>query len=311
MLRINGKLIKVDIEDVIKYIKDNSKYFQHYKIQNDEIHASCPFHKDGQEKHPSFSIHCGNDKAGVYHCFTCGTSGNIISLLSYCLDVSIDTAKEIICKNFENVIAPTSLELPIIDLNTPKNYCTINENVLKQYRYIHPYVLERGLTEETIKKFSLGCTPDGQYITFPCWDKFGNLIGIFKRSTTSKRFLIPSNIEKPIYLLNFVLQENYDRVFVCEGNFDALKMWQNGYPAIALFGAGTSKPQMELLNSTGIRHYILMYDNDDAGRHGAERFKKFIRKDVFITDVIMPKGKDCADCSKDEIDIILKNYGIS
>lgn len=311
MLKINNKYINTSVENIVIFIKQrsNNKYFSTYKIRGDELHAPCPFHKDGQEKHPSFSIHCDKEKAGVYHCFTCGVSGNILQLVAHCLNLNDYQAKELLLENFENVIFSSEIELPKIELESKQNFY-INEKVLEQYRYIHPYVLDRGITEETIKKFQIGCTPDGQYITFPCWDKFGNLIGIFKRSTTNKSFIIPKDILKPIYLLNFVLKENYDTVFVCEGNFDALKMWQNGYPSIALFGAGTSKSQIELLNSTEIRNYILMYDNDIAGRHGAERFKKFIRKDVFITDVIMPEGKDCADCSKEEIDTILQAYGI-
>ena len=53
-----------------------------------------------------------------------------------------------------------------------------------------------------------------------------------------------------------------------------------------------------------------MYDNDEAGRKGANKFKKLIRKDVFITDIIMPKGKDVADCSKEEFWDILRNNDI-
>lgn len=51
-----------------------------------------------------------------------------------------------------------------------------------------------------------------------------------------------------------------------------------------------------------------MYDNDAAGRKGASRFKKMIKETVFVTDIIMPKNKDVADCSKKEFyDILLNN----
>lgn len=54
-----------------------------------------------------------------------------------------------------------------------------------------------------------------------------------------------------------------------------------------------------------------MYDNDDAGRKGAERFKKLVRNDVFVTDILMPKNKDIADCTKDEFWDILKGNNIA
>ena len=95
-------------------------------------------------------------------------------------------------------------------------------------------------------------------------------------------------------------------MIVAESQINALVSYSYGFPAVALFGAGTTKGQIEELNKTPIMHYILMYDNDAAGRKGAARFKKFIKPTVFITDVLMPLGKDIADCSKEEFLNLLK-----
>lgn len=65
---------------------------------------------------------------------------------------------------------------------------------------------------------------------------------------------------------------------------------------------------MDVLNATPIRHYILMYDPDEAGRHGAERFKKLIRKDVLVDDVLLPYGKDVNDLSKKEFENLINIY---
>ncbi len=40
--------------------------------QQGYIMARCPFHKNGQEKNPSLSIHASR---GSFHCFACGASG--------------------------------------------------------------------------------------------------------------------------------------------------------------------------------------------------------------------------------------------
>ena len=40
--------------------------------------GKCPFHKKGEEKHPSFSV---NQQKGLYHCFTCKAGGNVVEFL--------------------------------------------------------------------------------------------------------------------------------------------------------------------------------------------------------------------------------------
>lgn len=302
-LIINNKVINASIQDILLQIrKETGDYFNDIKSSGDELMVTCPVHSEHREKHPSCGI-CideNSDKYGIWHCFTCGASGKIQDLVALCFNQDLIFANEWLEERFGDIFVVHQEILPEIELTTSKKEY-LDEEIINQYKYFHPYMFERGLSEEIIRKFSIGCTEDGKYITFPCWDIHNNLIGIFKRSTVGKEFIIPKNIEKPIYLLNFILQENITKVFVCEGIFDALVMWTYGFPAICLFGAGTSKAQIDLLNSTGIRNYILMYDNDLAGRKGAERFKQFIRKDVFVTDIIMPKGKDCASCTKEEI----------
>jgi DNA primase len=79
---------------------------------------------------------------------------------------------------------------------------------------------------------------------------------------------------------------------------------------VALLGAGTSDSQMDVLNSTPIRTYILLYDNDKAGRHGAERFKKLVRKDVFVVDILLPEGRDVNDLNQQEFYALLDSYGL-
>ena len=108
--------------------------------------------------------------------------------------------------------------------------------------------------------------------------------------------------------MNEAVKNKYNQVIVVESQINALVSYSYGFPAVALFGAGTTQNQIDELNKTNILHYILMYDNDEAGRKGASKFKKLIKKNAFITDIIMPKNKDVADCSKEEFwDILRKN----
>ena len=77
-----------------------------------------------------------------------------------------------------------------------------------------------------------------------------------------------------------------------------------------LFGTG-SKTQLETLKRSGIRNYVLLFDGDNAGRKGADRFKKALGNNVFITDIQVPWGKDINDLSKEEILTLFTNNGIN
>ena len=167
---------------------------------------------------------------------------------------------------------------------------------------------QRHISKEIANKFEVKYCPEKECLVFPIRDKNGDIISATTRSVKNKTFHLGKNREKTIYLLNECLKEKCNQVVVCEGQIDALVSWSYGVPAIALFGSGTTEKQMEELNKTDIMHYILMYDNDSAGRKGANRFKKMIKKSVFVTDIIMPINKDVADCSKEEfLDILRKN----
>lgn len=311
MINIKGTYFDTSVKNLLETIRNDTKgeYISQIKYGTSNIMITCPFHSNHSERHPS----CGvvNDETssnyGVFHCFTCGASGTILDLIAACFNFDIAAAIYWLQNHFKVILVKEEELLPEIELNRKIENTCLNKDILEEYKYFHPYMFQRGLTEDIIRKFNIGCTPDGRYITFPCWDEHDNLIGICKRSTTGKEFILPKNMPKSIYLLNYIIKGHITTVYVCEGQFDALTLWKYGYPAIALFGAGTSKSQIDILNKSGIRNYILMYDNDPAGRHGAERFKKLIRKDVFITDILMPQGKDCADCTKEEIDTLIKN----
>mgnify|MGYP003317035844 CR=1 FL=1 len=124
---------------------------------------------------------------------------------------------------------------------------------------------------------------------------------ITSRSTVDKRFYIEKDKDKPVYLLNFIKEDNISTVYVCESQINALTLWSYGYPAIALFGTGSSY-QYEILNRSPIRNYILCFDGDEAGDKGRARFMKNIRNDVLVSYKKIPFGKDVNDLSKEEFD---------
>ena len=310
-LTLYNRIIDTDCEDILNKLKIESegKYLRDIKKKSDYIFITCPFHKNGQELKPSCTVYNRMDNSnipyGTWHCFTCNQSGALYKLVSKILNISYEQSKHWLIDNFSSTYEDKRLYLDNFE-NESIETTYLDESILNQYSYFHPYQFQRGLTEEIIRKFKVGYDFQTDSITFPVWDDKGHLIGITKRSVKGKQFYIPKNLNKPVYLLNFIKQENITDVVVCEGQIDALVSWSRGVPAVSLLGAGTTDTQIELLDKSGIRHFILMYDNDLAGQHGAMRLKNGLSSDKMITEIIMPKGKDIASCTNDEFINILK-----
>ena len=152
--------------------------------------------------------------------------------------------------------------------------------------------------------FRVGYDKNRDAITFPVYDEKHRLVMVTARSVNTKRFWIPADVQKPVYLLYHLLENNIKTAYVCESQINTLYMWSLGYPSCGLFGTG-SDTQYETLRKCGIRNFILMLDGDEAGQKGAYRFRKNMPKDCFITTVNLPAGKDVNDLSADEIKALL------
>ncbi len=308
-LVINNHVVDDDLYTILLKVRtdSNNKYLKQMRVSGDNIAISCPFHKDGQESHPSCFVYSKHDdeekEFGVFQCFTCKEKGSLPKLVAYCLEITIEEAKRWLVENFSHTIQEHTLQLTDIDLNSrhvKKEY--LDESILENYKFIHPYLVNnRHISPEVIKKFSVGWNEETDAVTFPVWDKHNHLIGITERSVNTKKFFIPTGIDLPVYLLNHIINNGITEVCVVESQIDALYLWTMGYPAIALFGTGGKKTYKQLINS-GIRIYHLCFDGDMAGRHGALRFIKNMPNNIFIDVVELPQGKDVNDLTKEEFD---------
>ena len=312
-LIIKNKQINGKIEDILNKIKIESykNLFKDMKPSGDHLMVSCPFHKNGKENHPSFGILATRKDPklpfGISHCFTCGKNVNLQGLVAYSLDLSYDEAEDWLVDNFggDNV----DEELPEIILEDPKPSPNMSEDILKLYDYYHPYMWKRKLSKEVVDRFRVGYDKSRNAITFPVWDAQGNLKFITARSVNTKRFWIPKNVDKPVYLLNFAIKDGVTSVLITESQINTLYSHSIGYYALGLFGTGSYTQYRELKRS-GIRKFTLCLDGDKGGRLGTKRFIEAMKEDVLIDVVEIPEGKDLNDLSKEEFEAlpILDSY---
>lgn len=307
---VNGKRIDSSITDILNDLRKESGNWYFDQIEqagSGQLRITCPNHKEGKERHPSCYICTRTDdpdiEYGTCHCFTCGYVARLPKLVSDVLNISKESADDWLSEGHSNSIISHIEILPSIDI-LPKKEAYMKESELDKYNGYHEYMWKRKLSKEVVDFFRVGYDKEHESITFPTWDDKGNLLFVSERSVKDKHFHIPKCAEKPVYLLNFIKKYGYTDVVVCESQINTLTSWTYGHPAVGLFGTG-SKQQYEILNKSGIRHYILMFDGDEAGRKGAERFKKNIKKDVMVTDIVMPDGFDVNDLSYEQFEYLL------
>ena len=333
MFTVRGMPIMADELSVLQELKNQLAMngihrFKKFKVLTDHIQFCCPFHKDGQESKPSCGI-TTNDikygdgrvvKAGSVHCFTCGTTCNLAEMISYLFgrnDFGV-FGDEWLLKNFVNVKYENREDLQINfernkKIETPKiEY--VSEEELDSYRYTHPYMYQRKLTDEVIEMFDVGYDKDFvlknqngrvshlRCITFPVRDETGGTLFIARRSVDTKFFHYPSGAKKPVYgLYELSKIDPYPKeVYICESIIDCLTLWSVGKYAVALNGLGTEQ-QMKQLRKLPVREYVLATDSDKAGMGARNKIRQSI-KNKLITEIILPDGrKDINECSESEL----------
>ena len=315
-LVINNREISEPIENILKELKKEAKkdIFRDIINKGDNIAVTCPAHKDGRERHPSCYIYNKTDgdcEYGTVHCFTCGYKASLSKMISDVLDISPEESNQWLVDNFGNTfITKIDFDTDISLKQEKQKY--MDESILDKYDYYHPYMWKRKLTKEVVDQFRVGYDKELQAITFPVYDERHRLVMITARSVNSKRFWIPKNVEKPVYLLYDILDRGIDTVFITEAQIDALTAMGWGYPCVATMGC-PSKRQIDILNRSGIRSIIAIFDNDASGARFSLRLKENLRKDIFFDTFswIGLNKKDINDFSRDEFDHMMLKQGFS
>ena len=316
---INGIQFNCEVTDILNELKmqlSANGVQRFYKMfdSGDDLMVCCPYHKDGQERRPSAGIRKSD---GLLHCLACGKTVGIDEMIANCFGYNDAVwGYRWLLRNFATVQVEERKDIEL-DFSRNRNGSSssavllrdfASDEELDSYRYTHPYLYERGLTDEIIERFDIGYDKKTNSITFPIYDLEGNCVLIARRSVKTKIFDLPKDIGKPLYAgteieLEYIHNEFHmlPEVYVCEGVFDCLRLWCNGKYAVAGFGCLYSDYQLKLLKKLPTRKLILAFDNDKAGRDGAENIRNQI-KGKLITEVVLPKGrKDIGECTDEEI----------
>lgn len=311
MINVSDIIVYGELDEILETLQKELSLrglnrFQRIKEGVDNIQTTCPFHKWGQEKKPSFGI---NKTTGKAHCFTCGWSGDLTLLISQLFgrDDGGKFGKNWLLKRYNSI--QVECRPNILDTFTGRKKTKLQKELpfiadeeLDKYRYIHPYMYERGLTDEIIERFDIGYDKTKKEITFPVADLQGTVRFIAGRSVEGKFFRLPKAIDKPIYQAYRFTAGAYRTAYITESFLNCLTCWKYGKPAMAMIGTG-NKMQYEILNNLPVREYILAFDPDDAGRRATERFKKNVKNKIIKELQYEEEGKDINDLQQDFLNL--------
>lgn len=325
MIKLQDTIIQSDTQSVLDMLKfDLAQHgvdrFHIFRNNGENIQTNCPFHKNGQERKPSFGVNGDIDKC---HCFSCGWAGTIEEMISelYGYQDEGKFGKRWLIKRFNTVEIETRPN--IMEGFNGRNNITIRNNndihrfkqhiqgdksseqysgeiteeELDKYRYIHPYMSERGLTDEIIERFDIGYDRERKEITFPVRDIKGRCVFVAGRSVERKFFRLPKGTDKPIYCSDKFRAGAYRTAYITESFLNCLTCWKYNKPAMAMIGTGNRK-QYEILNKLPVREYILAFDPDEAGRKATERFRKNVHGKI-IKELVYTDNRDINDLQEE------------
>ena len=336
---INNITFNTDLETILVELRNqlsanNVSLLQKMKPTSTHVMVQCPYHANGMERRPSAGL---RKEDGMFHCFACNEVHSLQEVISYCFGYTDDIVGKFgwqwLLKNFATVQVEERKDVEIDfsrsnysfhgrigNSNGNSNNKTatrfVTEEELDKYRYIHPYMYKRGLTDEIIELFDIGFDSDTQCLTFPVRDVSGNCLFVARRSVKTKFFNYPEGVEKPLYGL-YELNKKYPpfmtdvygqkprshptEVIVTESMLDALSFWVVGKDAVALNGLG-NELQFKQLRELPCRKIILATDMDERGLAARKRIRQNMQNTKIITEYILPKGrKDANECTKEEL----------
>lgn len=306
-MKVNGLYIDATCEQIIQKLTFELEHdygqtlFRRTKSLGSNMQFSCPFHGNGMERHPS----CGMSRdvaysggrvieAGTVHCFTCGYTAKLNEFISDLFNRSDGGfyGNQWLKRNFasgEEQVRPL-LDLGFNRKATPakRSYNIIPEEELEKYRWVHPYMYERKLTDEIIELFDVGYDKLNDCITMPVRDMDGNTVFFNRRSVGQKFHQYGESDPKTEFLYGAYEVLKYrdrfkdsSKLYVTESAINCLTLWALGIPAVALMGVGGGN-QFELLKKMPFRTIVLALDPDPAGDKASRKIRNRLRNSKVV-----------------------------
>ncbi|MBI4721392.1 MAG: DNA primase [Candidatus Stahlbacteria bacterium] len=285
----------------------------------------CPFHS---EKSASFYV---SPEKGVYHCFGCGKSGNVITFLMSYNNLAYFEAVKFLADR-------SGISLDLVE-DEHLNLYKATDEVAQLYHSVllsdkglpgRKWLEGRGISDTTINKFLLGYAAEDSLllsktkqglnkedlealglvrnfrdtfcrkVIFPIRDRWGKVVGFGTRVLDNSEPKYINSSESPIFkkgnlLYGFsdVRSDLRSGAVLVEGYMDLLTVYQSGITnVVASLGTSLTQGQARLLKLY-TPQVILAYDGDLAGRKATERAIDILFEvGLDVSILSLPDGED-------------------
>lgn len=242
-----------------------------------EIITRCLFSGCDDESRPNEAHLYFDSETGQYECKKCGERGNLVTLARHLGDGISEIALDPLTPKIN--LQKFSFDTKLVD----KCHSALPVN-------IRQYLNARGIADAVINAHKLGWGKfySKWWITIPIQDIYG-AFRFFKLrqdpNAGDEKITYPKGIEAQIYGWD-TLANDTERIVICEGELDRLALLSKNIPAVtSTHGAMTFKQEWceKIRKSNKV---FICFDNDEAGKKGAERTAKMVESSGIETYII-------------------------
>jgi DNA primase len=253
------------------------------KEAESEYIVFCPFHSN--HRTPAGEI---NKYTGLFFCFSCSKTADLIELVMHFSNRTyFESVRFIKSKEVEtNILSEVNNKLIEKEEWTEFDMSVVNrlhEQALNSER-AKEYFVKRKITKESVIKFKLGYSKNQDMVSIPIQNNDGLCVGFVGRSVEGKDFKNTSKLPKSKLLFNLNRVKTASKVYVVESSFDAIRLDQVGFPAVATLGANVSSKQIDLLQKY-FSDIIIIADNDEAGGNMKEKIVERLNGNVTVINL--------------------------
>lgn len=246
------------------------KYFQKYFSEADfntgaeEVKVLCPFHNDTK---PSASV---NTQKGLFKCWVCGNGYNEVQFLSKTSNIPITEAHKLLAK--------------MSDVENDNWEYTAQASLWANNQFRKEVADRLHISEELMEELKLGITTLSKgdiMLGIPVY--FNDILMDVRSYNVLKLEGLPKLMARPDSQSGLIVpfdiwKSDTSTTYIFEGEKDMMLARDLGLNAITLTGGAGAKPSDLVLNSFKDRDIIICYDNDKAGRDGANKLHKTLAK---------------------------------
>lgn len=311
-LFVNFRAIKTAI--TMEQVLEHYGLLQKFKKKGDSLSGPCPIHQG--ENPTQFRVSVSKN---IWNCFSeCKHGGNVLDFIAKMENSSVHAAALKAIEWFrldadamsgkseaEAEAEPAQTEAkperkPKRSEPRPEETSGPNKPLkfrLEKLERSHPYLVERGLTTETLVDFGVGFCAKGMMagrIAIPIHNPGGEIVAYVGRliegepSETNPKYKLPPGFKKSLELFNIdraAKEPAAEPLVIVEGFFDCMALHELGHrKTVALMGSSLSDDQEKLIqqHTDANSRIILMLDEDEAGQSSREEIAARLSRFCFV-----------------------------